>query len=108
MNEQLTSPKAKARKEHPVQSHAAADSKNKSGTLSADRLEVLRLVAKYPGETAKGLDWFYKQLFKLDVGKAHRRAAELEAGGWIWRDDTGKEMRMYITCKGRELLEGME
>ena len=88
---------AKARREHPIQSHMAADSMTPE-KLSKDRIEVLRVICDLPGCTAK----------KLDVcilgGKAHRRSGELEALGLITRDKTGSEMRMWITERGKRLL----
>ena len=95
----MTNITAKARNEHPIQSHMAADSKNKSNTLSADRLAVLGSVSTCPGQTAK----WYDNYINLD-GKAHRRAPELDDLGLIRRDKSGREMKLYITEAGREEL----
>jgi DNA-binding MarR family transcriptional regulator len=94
---------ARARRQHPVQSYMAADRKNKSNTLSRDRLEVLFEVGCNPGFTAKMLD-----TMRHLSGKAHRRAPELETMGLIRRDKDGSEMRLYITEKGREVLGAKE
>ena len=91
---------AKARNDHPIQSHMSADAKNRSKTLSADRLEVLDAIYVWPGRTAKILDTIYH----LD-GKAHRRSLELENLGLIFRDKTKREMTMWLTDKGREALK---
>jgi len=90
---------ATARREHPIQSFMAADKKNKSDTLSADRLDVLKAVYWHPGRTAKLLD----TLYRLN-GKAHRRAPELANMGLIYRDKSGSEMRLYITEEGHRKL----
>lgn len=89
---------ATARRNDPVQSHMAADRKNRSQTLGPDRLAVLEAVSEHPGFTAKQLDVFLNQ-------KAHRRAKELADMGLITRDETGPEMTMFITEKGKRQIE---
>lgn len=94
---------ARARTTHLVQSHLAAERKNKSKTLSADRRAVLVDVYNYPGKTAKQLDL-------LLCGKAHRRAKDLEDLGLITRiklvtkNKPKLEMVLYITELGKEEL----
>ena len=90
---------AHTRREHPIQSHQAACRKTDSRTLPKDRLAVLKAVAKRQGFTAKQLDAMYH----LD-GKCHRRAAELDKAGFIWRDKSGPEMRCYLTEKGKNFI----
>ena len=102
MNQLSLNFEAKARRSDPVQSYIAADSKNASGTLSADRMTVLDAVNTFPSHTAK---WYDLTSFCCTDGKAHRRAPELEALGLITRDRTGSEMRLYITEKGKNLLK---
>ena len=98
---------ARARTNHPIQSHLAAERKNESKTLSADRMAVLVDVYNSPGKTAKQLDL-------LLCGKAHRRALELENLGLITRiklvtkNKPKLEMTMYITEKGKELLSNYQ
>ena len=94
---------AKARRKDPIQSHLAADKKNRSKTLSKDRLMVLMFIASRPGYTAKQLDLRF-----LLQGKAHRRSLELENLGLITRDKSGSEMTMYVTELGKEKLKGKE
>ena len=95
--EQLVLFPARARRTHPVQSHMAAERKNESNTLSADRMKVLVHVYNFPGKTAKQLDL-------LLCGKAHRRALELENLGLITRIKSGPEMRLRITELGKEKI----
>ena len=88
---------ARARRTHPVQSHLAADRKNESHTLSADRMKVLVHVYNFPGKTAKQLDLLLE-------GKAHRRAKDLDDLKLIIRVKSGPEMRLHITELGKEKI----
>jgi len=89
---------AAARRDDPIQSYAAADRKNASGTLSYDRWIVLAYIKAHPNQTAKQLDRTFLN------GKAHRRSADLERLGYITRTKQGKEMTMLITEKGLSRL----
>ena len=106
---------AKARKADPIQSHKAADKKNGSDTLSADRLAVLEAVRQCPCCTAKQLDMMPFNVpdtlknsrfpkFTWLGGKAHRRAVDLERLGLIVREKSGREMTMRITDLGLSKL----
>ena len=94
---------ATARRGDPVQSLAAADRKNASGTLSADRFAVLKAIWWTPDSTAKELD----RIHNLN-GKAHRRSADLERLGYITRTKQGKEKTMLITEDGVRALKEHE
>jgi len=99
MNKLVNALFAQARRQDPIQSHLAADRKNKSGTLSSDRKWVLFAVKTRPGKTAKQLDEIYS--FK---GIAHRRMKELESMGYVRREKNGREMKCFITLEGMKML----
>ena len=108
-------PPARARTEHPVQSHAAADRMNKGLVLTKHRMAVLRAVARYESKytlTAKFLDWLMMDKWQPSTGKhwkgwARRRLPELAAMGLVTRDETGPEMVCSLTKAGRKALSLM-
>jgi len=89
---------AHARNTDPPQSYMAADSMTVE-KLTKGRREVLWAVNRWPGCTAKQIDKYWSD------GKAHRRAKELEDLGLITRDPRGREMKLFITEKGKEMLK---
>ena len=97
---------AKARKNDPVQSHAATDRMNATVALSQQRKFVLHEVKVREPCTAKVIDGLLD-----NRGIAHRRMRELEKMGLVRReqyDHNGKslkEMLCYLTPKGEQFLK---
>ena len=98
---------AKARRDDPITSHRASDSMNKLGRLHYQQVEVLRALKRHSGLTAKQLGHVMANKLPGRYGWAWRRMRELESMGFVERfchKNDSREMRCFITDKGREAL----
>ena len=100
---------AKAKRDDPDTSHAAADemNANNSEKLNKQQVCVLRALREVNGITAKGLGlWMAKD----DIDRfewPHKRCRELETKGYILRfdSDDSREKVCWITSAGEKYLE---
>lgn len=98
---------AKARRDDPTTSHKAADELNKLDRLHYQQLRVLRALKANNGTTAKNLGRIMANTNPELVTWPHKRMRELESMGFVERfchKNDSREMRCFITDKGREAL----
>ena len=96
---------AKARTDHPIQSHIAADRMNRAGKVRIQQIAVLKALVLHGTSTARHLDEVMPISKPHWRGLAHRRMPELEEAGLVVRDKRGSEMICSLTEKGKRLLK---
>lgn len=94
---------ARARRNHPVQSHAAADGMTPVKMRKHRRLVLLALQGLGPS-TAKYLDRTMPAFNPKWEGYARRRMLELVKMGFVTRDESGSEMICTITETGKQVI----